>query len=341
MRFSGSTGQHLSLGSDHAALNVTNPDTDFTLFCRIMRRVIVTTDDTVLSKYSGTGPLMRINGHRLGCFIVQNSGSAGREAIGTTPILPGREYSLAYLVGGGATTLRCATNGRIEAATTIVSGIFNSAAVWRVGLRTSGTNPFNGDIWDVALWNQELSPSELMALHEGKSPLEVRTASLLAYWPLTPQGGITSHPGGLYPFTNTGAVGWSPHGQSGIYVPNRGHDERINPGEFVAPPINTVAPVASGTPEVGQTLSCTTGTWNPTGSFTYQWQYNDGSWNNIAGATSSTWVVDVSGAVDVGDSIRCQVTATNAGGNDTADSNTLGPVTDIALDGHRAAVALG
>lgn len=90
------------------------------------------------------------------------------------------------------------------------------------------------------------------------------------------------------------------------------------------PPINTVAPVASGTPQVAQTLSCTTGTWDPVGdSYAYQWKYNDGSAHDIAGATSATWVVDVSGAVDLGDTVYCAVTATNGGGSVTANSNSL------------------
>lgn len=43
-------------------------------------------------------------------------------------------------------------------------------------------------------------------------------------------------------------------------------------GSF-SPPVNTVAPVVSGTAQQGQTLSATQGTWSPAGdSYTYQWQ---------------------------------------------------------------------
>jgi hypothetical protein len=92
-------------------------------------------------------------------------------------------------------------------------------------------------------------------------------------------------------------------------------------------PTNSVAPVASGTPTVGQTLSVTNGTWtNSPSSYTYQWQRDNtggGVYSNIAAATASTYLL-VSG--DTSCNVRCVVTATNAGGSTAANSNALGPV---------------
>ena len=92
-------------------------------------------------------------------------------------------------------------------------------------------------------------------------------------------------------------------------------------------PENTVAPVASGTVEVGDTVSVTDGTWTglPAPTITYQWQVSDGEgWEDIEGETSSSidLIVDF-----VGEDVRCVVTGTNAVGTDTANSNPLGPVT--------------
>jgi len=87
-------------------------------------------------------------------------------------------------------------------------------------------------------------------------------------------------------------------------------------------PTNTVAPVVSGTASTGSTLSCTTGTWvNSPTSYSYQWQRNNTT--NIGGATSSTYLL-VSG--DVGSTINCRVTATNAFGSSTANSNSTSTV---------------
>lgn len=84
-------------------------------------------------------------------------------------------------------------------------------------------------------------------------------------------------------------------------------------------PINTAAPVASGTPAVGQTLSCTTGSWTgtPAPTFAYAW-LRDGV--AIPGASTSTYVVQ---AADQGNGLTCKVTAKNASGTVAAVSNTL------------------
>jgi hypothetical protein len=87
-------------------------------------------------------------------------------------------------------------------------------------------------------------------------------------------------------------------------------------------PANTVAPVVSGTATVGQTLSCTTGTWSglPSPTFTYQWQR---AGSNIGSATSSTYVLV---AADAGNAIRCVVTGTNTVGSTSANSNATAAV---------------
>jgi hypothetical protein len=91
-------------------------------------------------------------------------------------------------------------------------------------------------------------------------------------------------------------------------------------------PVNTVAPVVSGTTTVGQTLSTTTGTWtgNPTPTFTYQWQRNS---VNISGATSSSYTLV---NADYNTNIRCVVTGTNAAGTASANSNSVGPIAGLA-----------
>ena len=95
-----------------------------------------------------------------------------------------------------------------------------------------------------------------------------------------------------------------------------------------AAPVNTVAPALSTTtPAQGAAISVTTGTWNgsPTG-FAYQWAYADTS-AAISGATASSYT-PVAG--DVGHTLKCTVTATNANGFSAASSNTSGAITATA-----------
>jgi len=92
-----------------------------------------------------------------------------------------------------------------------------------------------------------------------------------------------------------------------------------------SPPSNTAPPVISGTLLVGQTLGSTTGAWtNSPTSYAYQWRRNGA---DIVGATSSIYTLT---GADVGATITCLVTASNAFGSASAVSNALGPVVAIA-----------
>jgi surface protein len=97
------------------------------------------------------------------------------------------------------------------------------------------------------------------------------------------------------------------------------------------PPVNTVAPAVTGTTKVGQTLSCTEGTWTGTPTITFAYQWKRGS-TSISGATSATYVL---ASADFTENITCDVTATNSAGTATQASNSVGPITD---DGYRIVV---
>lgn len=84
--------------------------------------------------------------------------------------------------------------------------------------------------------------------------------------------------------------------------------------EYPSAPTNTVLPVISGTAQVRVTVNCSTGTWlpgipGPITGYTYQWQLGT---TNILGATSNSYLIPVS---DVGQTLRCEVTATNSTGS--------------------------
>ena len=91
----------------------------------------------------------------------------------------------------------------------------------------------------------------------------------------------------------------------------------------VVPPANTVAPAVSGIAVTGQTLSCSTGSWDGAVSFAYQWQRNGVA---ISGATATTYVLQVA---DVAQAVRCQVTATNTAGSTPANSNAVTPTAPL------------
>ena len=88
-------------------------------------------------------------------------------------------------------------------------------------------------------------------------------------------------------------------------------------------PINSAAPVLSGSAVVGSNVSVSTGTWNnsPT-SYGYQWLANSVA---ISNATANVFTVTSS---QLGANLSCNVTATNSAGTTgiAATSNTAGPV---------------
>jgi hypothetical protein len=99
-------------------------------------------------------------------------------------------------------------------------------------------------------------------------------------------------------------------------------------------PVNTVAPSISGTVAIGSTLTASPGTWtgDPTPTFSYQWQRGS---SNISGATGSTYTAQFA---DVGNTLRCVVTATNAAGSASANSANTSSVSAPTIG---AAVAGG
>jgi Glycosyl hydrolases family 18 len=87
------------------------------------------------------------------------------------------------------------------------------------------------------------------------------------------------------------------------------------------PPSNTQLPVISGTPQQGDTLTVSNGSWSGDAPITYSYSWSDGT-------TGSS---DTLGAGDVGQNITATVTATNDAGHASATSASVGPITATAL----------
>ena len=86
-------------------------------------------------------------------------------------------------------------------------------------------------------------------------------------------------------------------------------------------PANTTLPTISGSPQQGQTLTATTGSWGGSTplNYAYQWQRCDSSGASCT-PLSNTGTTDVLSSADVGSTIRVSVTADNTAGSATATS---------------------
>ncbi len=86
-----------------------------------------------------------------------------------------------------------------------------------------------------------------------------------------------------------------------------------------APPVNTAAPIVTGTAQRSSTLTATWGAWSGIGNvYVYQWQRDSGAgFVNIAAATGSSYTLTVA---DENAKVRVLITATNPDGSDSAAS---------------------
>jgi len=84
-------------------------------------------------------------------------------------------------------------------------------------------------------------------------------------------------------------------------------------------PVNTVAPVISGSTPVGSTLTTTNGTWTNSPSLAYQW-YRGATL--ITSATAATYVTVTA---DTGLAVTCRITGTNPVGSAIGISNSITP----------------
>ena len=109
------------------------------------------------------------------------------------------------------------------------------------------------------------------------------------------------------------AIGWG----SVYAVSSAGLTDII--GTTATAPVNTIAPVISGSTPVGSTLTTTNGTWTNSPTFAYQW-YRGATL--ITSATAATYVTVTA---DTGLAVTCQVTGTNAAGSAVGKSDAITP----------------
>ena len=96
-----------------------------------------------------------------------------------------------------------------------------------------------------------------------------------------------------------------------------------------AAPTNQSLPTITGTPEVGSTLSASSGSWNGSTPITYSYQFrrcgpNGGSCASISGANKSTYTLR---SADRGSTLRVRVTAKNSEGSAQIESAQTAVVT--------------
>jgi hypothetical protein len=239
-------------------------------------------------------------------------------SAGTTTVGAGNTF------GAGALTITGGTLqdlGTVAAATTLTGGTLSGPGTVNGSLtNASGTvSPGLGVLTvagDFAQGGAGTLAMQIGGTTTGTlSQLQVDgagTTSLGGDVSLTDSGGFIPEPGNSFELiispnaTVAGAflLAGPAEGSYTAYYDTNDVTLQVNPT-----PGSAVTPAIGGTLGVGQTLTCSPGTWSayPT-SYAYQWD-RDGA--PIAGATSPTYVVV---AADQGQSLTCVVTASNSRG---------------------------
>ena len=277
-------------------------------------------------------------------------------ATGSEPVWSPDGTTIAYVNGGSIHTVGTSAP---NTDTLITTGTDPSWSPNGASLAFSN----GGAVYTCAV--SSCSPTQLVA--SGTQPAWSPDASTIAYQAqsgghsqifVIPVGGGSATqvtPSAPFSTDEESAPSWSPDNTSIVYADSvNGIQEvtkagsgwqtpvtRDNNASDLTPDVQTVAPVAvvapsitgGGTPQTGQLLSATNGTWiGATGSFTYQWRRCDSSGNNcsaIGGASASTYAVV---SADVGSTLRVVVTASNVAGSTTSSPSTAtGVVTQAGV----------
>ena len=99
-------------------------------------------------------------------------------------------------------------------------------------------------------------------------------------------------------------------------------------------PVNTALPTISGTAQVGQTLTAGNGTWtNSPTSFAYQWLRCNAGGNACASVANGTLKTYTLVGADASRTMRVRVTATNADGSASAESDQTAVVAPATSTG--------
>lgn len=144
-----------------------------------------------------------------------------------------------------------------------------------------------------------------------------RNGSVTGSASVTAQGTVTCTFGSAIVAGDQFSIPWTLTGESPAATASNG------PPTPVTAPANTALPAISGTPQVGQTLASSTGSWSgsPT-SYAYAWSAGG---TQVQAGTSNSYTAQ---AADVGKTITVSVTASNTAGSASATSAATSAVTN-------------
>lgn len=108
-------------------------------------------------------------------------------------------------------TSRNAVLGATIATTDTVSKSPSGVNQTYIGRNANTANYMNGNIAEAAIWNVALTQNEITMLSKGVNPLNIRPASIVAYWPLIGRASPELDPVGGFNMTLNGSPPQAAH----------------------------------------------------------------------------------------------------------------------------------
>lgn len=197
------------------------------------------------------------------------------------------------------------------------------ARYYRAALANSTHQPAADSAWaeSVHSWSWRIAPLASITLPGGITILGGRYNPAEGYVVPTLPPEVALPPGTVVQVGNTPGLpdGWYETGGGGLPAGGSGTVpvEQTSEPEPIESPVNTAAPVISGTSSPGGLLTAAAGTWVEADSVTRMWFLN----GVATGQTAASYLVPLS--AQNGWPVRLRETATNGGGVTTAWSNEL------------------
>lgn len=147
--------------------------------------------------------------------VVATCSSGGDLAAPSTASFTANVWHHGAAVFTSTTSRQGVLNGVLGTANTTsqtpVGGDRTELGVYTNDPGNTGFNPLNGSMAEVGIWDVALTADELISLSKGVSPLLIRPADLLAYWPLIGRSSPEPDRVGTFPMTVTGTMPQAAH----------------------------------------------------------------------------------------------------------------------------------
>jgi len=188
--FEKNNNDYLDAGNP-SVLNLTG--NKVTLLARI-KLESTASEGKIVSKWADAGDrfqyLLSTNSGDKCLFAVK--GSSQKNIVGTTTLFVGKWYDIAGVYDGSEMRVYCYQNGIGGEENSIAQNgnMPSTTAPFRIGAGSGGLgteNPFDGDIGHCAVYDRDLSESEIESWANGINVLQLNQDNLIDTWPLNGQ----------------------------------------------------------------------------------------------------------------------------------------------------------